>query len=140
MKDSTKLVIFICIVIVLFIIDLLTKYKKCIKDKPKIIPEIFLHRLIGTFVYVGWIFDNKMVLAFYLIFEVIILIHWLTNHWKCCLTEYENKVCGFDKNVKYDYVFRIMDNKTALFVALGIKAIIVCYVIWKLFFKKTKSK
>ena len=95
---------------------------------------------IGTFIYVGWIFDNKMILIFYLVFEVIIILHWITNHWKCCLTQYENKVCNFDKKEKYDYVFKIMNNKTAIILALTIKAIILCYVIYKLFFKKKDKK
>ena len=139
MKDSIKLVIFIIFVVVLSIIDSRTKYKQCIKDNPKIIPEMIFHRLIGTFIYFGWIFDNKIVLSFYLILETCILIHWITNRWKCCLTEYENKVCGFDDSEKYDYVFKIFTNKTAIVIALILKAIIVYYVVWKLFFRKTKK-
>lgn len=140
MKDSKKLVILLGIFIILSIVDSFTKYKQCIKDHPKIIPEMILHRFVGTFIYVGWIFDNKIVLIFYLIFEVCIMLHWILNNWQCCLTQYENKVCGFDKNVKYDYIFQVLSNKTAVVVALIIKAMILVYVIYKLFFRKTKRK
>ena len=135
MKDSTKLVFLLCVFAVLSVIDARTKYKKCIKEHPRIIPELLLHRLIGTFIYLGWIFNNKIVLIFYLLFELGILLHWCTNHFKCCLTENENKICKFDKKERYDYVFRMFSDKTAVRIAIIAKAIIVLYVIYKIFYK-----
>ena len=134
MNDTQKkaLILFIISIILTFI-DLFTKYKKCAHDEPKIIPELFLHRAINIFVYFGWIFDNKIVLIFYLLFELCVVIHWFTNNFNCFLAEYENKVCKFDKNTRYDYIFRFFKLRTATVITITLKILVLFIVYYKLF-------
>lgn len=132
MKDSKKALILFCIFIILSIIDCITKYRKCVISQPKIIPEILLHRLINVFVYFAWLFNNKIILIFYILFAIGLVIHWYTNNWQCILTTYENKVCKFDKDSRYDYIFRIFNHNIATIITVIIKIIILIIIFWKL--------
>ena len=135
MNDTEKkaLILFILFLILSFI-DILTKYKKCVKDQPKIIPEIFLHRAISVFFYFGWIFNNKVILIFYLIGAFIILIHWFTNKFECVLTQYENKICNFRDDTRYDYIFRIFNYKTSVIITIILEILILFIIFYKLFY------
>ena len=109
---------------------LITKYNKCIENKPTIIlPIIILHRFIWVIGYFGWIFNNKTILKIYLVFTVIILFHWFTNDWKCMLTQIENKTCDFPINTEYDYFFMFFPD---LYIVSLIKLICYSIVILKL--------
>ena len=133
MKDSKKVLFLLYLFVILSIIDCLTQYRKCIISHPEMICEILLHRLINIFAYFAWIFDNKIILIFYIIFMVALIIHWSTNNWECILTKYENKVCKFNKNARYDYFFIIFDEKTASFITIIIKIVILIIILKKLF-------
>jgi hypothetical protein len=135
MDDQKKAIIVFILFIILSIIDILTKYKNCVSCKPSIIPEILLHRFINVFMYTGWIFDNKVILVFYLITLLLLIIHWMLNNGKCILTKYENIVCNFPEDSRYDYIFRIFDDKTASIITIILKTIIFSIVIYKIFKK-----
>lgn len=132
-NDQTKAIILFILFIILSIIDILTKYRNCVACTPSIIPEIILHRLINVFMYFGWIFDNKVVLIFYVIVLLLLITHWISNNWKCILTKYENTVCGFADDERYDYIYRVFDEKTASILTIILKTIIFSFVIYKLF-------
>jgi hypothetical protein len=132
-NDETKAVILFILFIILSLIDILTRYRNCVSYTPSIIPEILLHRLLNVFMYFGWIFDNKVVLIFYVISLLLLIIHWISNNWKCVLTKYENAVCGFDEDERYDYLYRAFDEKTASILTVILKIIIFSFIIYKLF-------
>jgi hypothetical protein len=132
MNETKKILIVLILYIILLSIDFFSKYKCCIKNHPKIVPELIIHRLASLFIYTGWIFNNKIVLIFYLIFIIGIVIHWITNNNICFLTEYENKVCNFPKNTRYDYIYRIFNPSTATIITILFNIFILITVFWKL--------
>lgn len=134
MDESTKLCIFFSVFLVLLAIDYLGKYKDCIVKTPLMMFELALHRLINVFIYLGWIFNNKYVLGFYLIFNISLCIHWSLNNGRCCLTLFENQVCNFKKGTMYDYVFQVFDMKTATTITVIIKCVILITVLYKLYY------
>lgn len=125
---------FICmLMIILTIVDINIRYKECIKkDMWKIVPTMLLHRIIMIFIYFGWLFNDKRILKFYLIFFGVIVIHWLTNNFRCFLTQYEQKVCDFPKDQYYDYFYQIFEKHTATIIANFLKFSIACIVVYKL--------
>jgi hypothetical protein len=103
MNDVKLLKILILVYILAVCLDITYTYKKCIyKNGYKILPAILLHRLITIFMYFGWLFNNKIVLAVYILMLLTIIIHWFTNDWKCLITQYENYICDYPLNRKYD--------------------------------------
>jgi len=128
-----ELIIFYIVTIIFLIIDVNGKYKTCIDNKPmKILPVIILHRIIFVFMYLGWIFNNKIILYGYLVFMLILLIHWSMNNWKCCLTQYENSVCDFSKNSQYDILLQNLSYKSKVFVSILTKILLISLVIIKI--------
>ena len=132
MDDKQLFIIFSIIVIVSLVIDFRGKYKKCISDNPKeSIPIIIFHRIIHNFVYFGWLFNNKIILYIYLLLILILLIHWATNEWKCCLTQYENEICDFPENTQYDVLLQHLRGNTKKFAAIATKLIMLSITIIK---------
>lgn len=135
MDEFTKLIIFMIIYILTLMLDINTKYKKCIQKEPKVIFSICLHRLISVFMYFGWIFNSKIVLLIYIFTILCLFIHWVSNDWKCILTQYENKKCGFDKNQNYDFVYKFFQKDIAAIVSIFFKILVIIIVFYKLFKK-----
>lgn len=103
MNDLKLLKILILLYILAVCLDITYIYKNCIyKNGYKILPAILLHRLITIFMYFGWLFNNKIILFVYILLLSTIIIHWITNDWKCLITEYENYICDYPLNRKYD--------------------------------------
>ena len=131
-SDPIKLCILFILSLSLSVIDINNKYKNCVESVEiyKIIPTILAHRFISVFVYFGWLFDNKVILISYVAFLILLLLHWVTNDWKCIITEYENEICNFPDDTVYDPTFNILGNSdfagyiyTIINITLGVLAI-----------------
>lgn len=128
-----KLFIFIIIFVIFFIIDLYTRLPKCKNKSFKVILLIFLHRLYYTFLYYGWIFDNKILLIIYLFLIIFTYIHWLTNDWKCKQTEIENDLCKYDKYMYFDYIYLTFNENIAKIISNIYIISIIITIFYKLF-------
>lgn len=105
------------------------KYKTCIVDKPGfIIPIILIHNAISTFLYTGWLFTSKFVLCVYILLTEVLLLHWITNEKKCVITQYENLVCGFNPETRYDPITRSLPDKETAFVVLNAFIILFSFI------------
>jgi hypothetical protein len=133
MDEFTKVIIMMVVYIITLMFDINTKYKKCIENNPKVIFSLCLHRFISIFMYFGWIFNNKVILVIYILIFLILLIHWVTNDWKCILTQYENKKCGFSRKQNYDFVYKLFQKDIAAIVGIIFKIIVLIIVFYKLF-------
>lgn len=74
-------------------------FRNCIVNKNKseqfqILVIIYIHHLIVTFAYLGWLTDNIVLLFIYLLTPILIGLHWLTNNYQCYFTLEINKLCG----------------------------------------------
>lgn len=131
MNDIILLKILIVVYILCVSLDMIYTYKNCIyKNGVKIIPAILLHRLLTIFMYFGWLFNNKIVSIVYILILLTIIVHWLTNDWKCILTEYENYICDYPLNRKYDiFGDKILHNNLNLHIIILV--ILVSITIFK---------
>jgi hypothetical protein len=97
--------IMIILFIIAFLIFLYDSYlgenKDCLKEKPsftyiQILCLQYIHHFIALFITLGWLFNNKNILLFYILFIICVVLHWKTNDDKCFLTVIYNRLCGYD--------------------------------------------
>ena len=69
-------------------------------QKIKIIFFNLLHHFIFTFSMIGWTSSNKKVLILWILFIILLRIHWKTNDDNCVITEIENQLCNLDNDDK----------------------------------------
>jgi hypothetical protein len=79
-------------------------YKKCLKN-PKFYSILFVHHIISTFSYIGWLSSNVYVLIYYIISNIMIYVHWNCNYNKCAISEYIRKECDSDVPFRDVYYF-----------------------------------
>ena len=130
-----KLFIFIFMFLIFFIIDLFFRFSKCKHKNLKVLSIIFLHRFFYTFLYYGWIFDNKIILLLYLFIIIFVFIHWLTNNWKCKPTQIENNLCKYDNYMYFDYNYIIFKENVANIITIIYFISIIIIIFYKLFKK-----
>ena len=53
------------------------------------------------FLFFGWLFFNKKLLLVYLIVQLCLILHWITNDWKCKLSQFVNKICNYDDSLLF---------------------------------------
>ena len=102
---------------IIFILNLYmnTKIMNCFKNQSVIKKIIILlitliHIIVVLFLFFGWLFFNKKILLVYLIFQLLIIIHWIINEWKCKLSQIVNNICKFeDSLIFYDNSTLIID-------------------------------
>lgn len=103
MNYDLKILIILCIIA--FLIFLYDSYfsenKYCLSKKaPFIYIQIlilqYIHHFIAIFMSWGWLFNNKFILFFYILFLIGIFIHWKTNDGKCILTVIYNRLCNYN--------------------------------------------
>jgi hypothetical protein len=90
---------------------------------------ILLHYCITFFVIfgglIGIIFNNLDIIKFHILFNILVIVHWLTNNNKCVLSEisYENN----EKNNKYtdDIISNIFQTKLNDFQLLIISYLVI---------------
>lgn len=64
-----------------------------------------IHHIIVLFIYTGGYILPEKYLKYYLLFVILLPIHWKINKNKCILTEWENKL----KNIKGIFVPRFFE-------------------------------
>jgi hypothetical protein len=129
MNDIHLTIIIILLSFIVTIIDISTDYSQCYKTCPNIFIILFLHAIIWIFTHFGCFYNNKKILILYLLCFIFLPIHWLLNNNRCIVTEYVNKICGFDINRRYD---RILYLKNGFIYSILIKLICILIAINKL--------
>lgn len=128
--EQLKLIILGILYLILLLIDFNTTYKNCARKVSILLP---IHRIIWIFSYFGWIFNSKIILWSFIVVNIMLFIHWMTNRWRCIVTELENEKCGFDRDTRSDYIYVWMKNdKKATIVAGTIRVILIWITLKKL--------
>ena len=133
-NDLTKLKFLVILSLIITLIDMCIKFWSCLTKKPAIVIVVYLHTIIILFTYLGWIFNNKYILVFYLLFLAGIMIQWALNDWRCFVTNIENNVCEFENYQYSDYFYRIFDKSLAPIMAYMVRILVIIIVIYKLLF------
>ncbi len=102
MNDIKIFYIAILITVIINIIDII-KFKAC-NNKESIIDKTnyriltFLHHFVIIFIMCGIFFKTKKWVIAYILFIVILFIHWHTNNNKCILSELKKNMCKNSPN------------------------------------------
>ena len=96
------------------------------------------------FSILGWLFNNKILLAFYLLSISFSLFHWIVNDSNCILTQKFNNLCGYPENLSFNDLYKILgfkNNKAWNSYGYYIyQFIIIIIVIYKLKTNKPQNK
>ena len=100
------ILILTCIV---FILNLYrnTKTNSCFINQRSLTHKLIIrlitliHIGIVVFSIFGWLFFNKKLLLVYLIVQLCLILHWITNDWKCKLSQFVNKICNYDDSLLF---------------------------------------
>lgn len=123
-----KLLLLIVIALIIFAIDAATS--KCIQNNSQVIPIVLTHHLIFTFVLLGWILDDPVVLLVYISIPLIVGLHWATNKNHCMFDEITSEICGEDVQFRHlATMCGIPWQVIQVIVAIGV--IIAIYKIYK---------
>jgi hypothetical protein len=121
--------LFTLIIIVSFLIDQLSSKKCNIKGYS----VNFIHHFLNTFINFGWLFNDKKILAGYIIFCVGVQLQFLLLG-KCVITSYENKICNKTGYFKDTFYFLGMkDTPLKLNIIEMFRIIFILIAIYKLF-------
>jgi hypothetical protein len=96
---------------------------------------IFLHHVITSMLYFGWLFNNKVVLTINLLLILTILLDWLNNKNLCSLTVKHNRLCGLPDDAPFKdtvYALGIKDSRYANLFYYGQVIFIIVVTIYKL--------
>lgn len=119
-NDYKKFIVqFLYIILVSLIftsIDLNIYSGDCIKslqqpNKSKAFFIIIGHHIIGTIANFGWLATSKIILILFIITNMSIIIHWVSNQNKCLATQYLNKLCGKPEDHLFPDFFFIIGLK-----------------------------
>ena len=140
--------IMIILFIIAFLIFLYDSYlgenKDCLKEKPsftyiQILCLQYIHHFIALFITLGWLFNNKNILLFYILFIICIVIHWKTNDDKCFLTVIYNRLCGYDDRKLFNEFTGIIGlKKYKLWTDYITYVLMILYILialYKIFFE-----
>ena len=112
--------IMIIVTCIVFILNLYrnTKIISCFKNKTitkKIIILLItiIHIVIVIFSIFGWLFFNKKILLIYIVVQFLLFAHWITNGWKCKLSQIVNNICNFEDS------FLFFDNSLLIIELLN---------------------
>ena len=95
----SKYIIFSIFFLIQYLCDRTTTY--CNTFSGEVI--LIFHHLLGVYIYLGGFLFNKL---YHLIIISFILIHWIKNNNKCQLTIITNKLCGYEKEHKYQDLYQ----------------------------------
>lgn len=149
MKYDLKILIILCIISsLIFLYDsYLSENKDCLKEKPyftyiQILGLQYIHHFIAVFMGLGWLFNNKYILLFYILFLISIFIHWKTNGGKCFLTVMYNRLCGFDDRKLFNEFTGIIGFKKYKiwgdYITYVLMILYIVIALYKIFFMKLK--
>lgn len=141
-----EILLYILIGFIFYLIDIQTKYDKTCTDsfekKIKFNINILIHSIfINSFLTFGWLSNNRVILWFYLIFVILVRIHWNFLGGQCIISLQASDMC----NGNYDWRPSPISLKKIIPLSLKNKFEKINYylyyvaglfVIYKLFFKK----
>ena len=104
-------------------------YKKCLKN-PKFYSVLFVHHIISTFSYLGWMSSNVYVLIYYIISNIMIFVHWNCYYNKCAISEYIRKECE-SPNVPFRDLYYFIGLKNYMKHICGFFMIITIIKLYK---------
>ena len=55
--------------------------------------------------FFGWMFDDKSILVSYVIFLMLLRVHWIFNNNECVVTQIERNICQFPEDSYSDYLY-----------------------------------
>lgn len=144
--DLKILIILFILAFLIFLYDsYLGENKDCLKEKPpfiyiQILVLQYMHHIISIFIQLGWLFNNKYVLLFYILFTISVILHWKTNDDKCFLTVIYNRLCGYnDKKVFNEFSGIIGLKKYKIWTDYITYILMILYMVialYKIFFMK----
>jgi hypothetical protein len=108
----------------------------------------YFHYFSTTFLFFGFLLPEKY-LGYYLLFVVILRVHWLTNNNSCILTELEEKYSNkkieitttkypFMTRMGNEFGFYFNDDQYIMIFDYGL-SLILCYTLFKYYCYKTKQ-
>ena len=137
LSEYQELVVCINIGIISFIADIYSGknklYKNC-KDHSYTLTILFLHHLISSFMYFGWISNNKKILIFHIFMITIVLLFQLNNKLRCPLTDIVNNNCNITRgNYLRDFLYFSNIKKNNLYpVYIFFSFLISCVKLYNL--------
>lgn len=146
MKYDLKILIILCIIaFLIFLYDsYLGENKDCLKEKsPFIYIQIlvlqYIHHFIAIFMGWGWLFNNKFILLFYILFLIGVILHWKINK-KCFLTVIYNRLCGYDDRKLFNEFSGIIGLKKYKiwtdYITYILMILYMVIALYKIFFMK----
>ena len=141
MNNLQALLILISITIITSMFDFYTSdIKECLENtkswntKYRIIFNILFHHFFANFSFIGWMFNNVIVLIIFCISPIIVAVHWNTNSNKCFITDITNKLCQFTKYKKFNEITTMLDFSDRSFSLLFIyRFVATMYGVYKLY-------
>lgn len=120
MKYNTGLLIFIILIIVQILLD--KTFNKCENIYGKLL--MFIHHIIGIYLWVGSLLLGNYL--FHLIFVIIVQVLYIILNG-CFLTDWQNKLCKFDKNELFRSWLNIIfgDENIKMTHIIGINIVIL---------------
>lgn len=144
--DLKILIILIIIAFIIFLYDsYLGENKDCLKEKPpfiyiQILVLQYIHHIISLFLTLGWLFNNKYILIFYILFIIIVILHWNMNGDKCFLTVIYNRLCGYDDTKLFNEISGIIGLKKYKiwtdYITYVLMILYILIALYKIFFMK----
>ena len=134
MNDQKLLKILLFVYLLCVLLDIIYTYKKCIyKNGLKILPAIFLHRLISIFIYFGWLSNHKKILIFHIFVTIIAVLLQLNNQMRCPSTDKVNNNCNINRvNYLRDFLYFTNIKKNNLYyIYVFFSFIISCVKLYK---------
>jgi hypothetical protein len=113
--DIYVLYFIIILSVITFIIDIRTNNNTECLNRPDnffikkicICYSLFIHHLLQNFAVFGWLFNNKLILWFYVLIPFLMFIHWKTNNNQCVITQIVNGLCKFADSDYFNGIFNI---------------------------------
>lgn len=114
-----KLVIFLCVWLIFFFIDLIGN--PCLKNRLDVWPIVAFHHFIWTFALLGWILDDPVILMIYLSTPIVAMAHWIIDK-RCFINDITVEYCDPNKVEpfrKMDRIFSVPDYVYNTIVGIG---------------------
>ena len=109
-----------------------TRFKTCLCEKFEILPILLIHRFIWVLMFFGWMFNDKSILVSYVIFLMLLRVHWIFNNNECVVTQIERNICQFPEDSYSDYFYNFCDKENIDFYYGSIQLFICLVVFHKL--------
>lgn len=72
---------------------------------------LFVHQIISSFAYFGWLSANVYTLLLFVVAVLVCCVCWMFNKNRCVVTQISNKLCGRPKNAMYHDIWSMLGFK-----------------------------